>query len=124
MRRLAGLLVLLAALTALAGATSRAATRPPALLPDMKLVVPTNLISIALDGDGHRELRYTHITANLGPGLFEIDPHYDAKTGVSTFTQALYRRNGSIAKRAPLAVYGTWEPPSDYRYPFMSPDGD
>jgi len=100
MRRLAGLLVLLAALTALAGATSGAATRGRALLPDLRLVVPTNLISIGLDGSGHRELRFTHITADVGPGLFEIDPHYDAKTGVATFTQALHRRNGSIAKRS------------------------
>ena len=57
----------------------------------MRLVIPTNLISIALDGSGHRELRYTHITADYGPGAFEIDPHYNAKTGVSTFTQALHR---------------------------------
>ena len=82
--------------------------------------MPTNLISIALDGSGHRELRYTHITADYGPGAFEIDPHYNAKTGVSTFTQALHRRNGSIAKRIPLATYGTWEPPSDYRFPLSS----
>ncbi len=120
MRRLAGLLVLLAALAALAGASSRAATRAPALLPDMKLDVPTDLISIGLDGNNHRELRFTHITADVGPGRFEIDPHYNPKTGVSTFTQALRRRNGSIAKRVPLAAYGTWEPPSDYRFPLSS----
>ncbi len=83
----------------------------------MQLVMPTNLISIGLDGNGHRELRFTHITADLGPGAFEIDPHYNAKTGVATFTQVLRRRNGSIARRVPLAAYGTWEPPSDYRFP-------
>lgn len=111
----------LVAVAALAGgSSSRAATRSPIRLPDLHLVVPTNLISIGLDGDGQRELRFTHITANLGPGLFELDPHYDAKTGVSTFSQALHRRNGSIAKRIPLATYGTWEPPSDYRYPLSS----
>ncbi len=119
--RIAGLLLVLVAV-AVAGlaSSSGAATRPGALLPDMRLVMPTNLISIALDGSGHRELRYTHITADYGPGTFEIDPHYNAKTGVSTFTQALHRRNGSIAKRVPLATYGTWEPPSDYRYPLSS----
>ena len=120
MRRLAGILVSLVALAALAGGSSRAATHSPIRLPDLHLVVPTDLISIGLDGNGHRELRFTHITANLGPGLFELDPHYNAKTGVSTFSQALHRRNGSIAKRVPLATYGTWEPPSDYRYPLSS----
>lgn len=120
MGRIARLLVLLVAVAALAGGSSGAATRSPALLPDMRLVVPTDLISINLDGNNERELRFTHITANLGPGLFEIDPHYNAKTGVSTFTQALHRRNGSIARRAHLATYGTWEPPNDYRYPLSS----
>jgi Bacterial Ig domain len=119
-RRAAGLLVLLAAGAALAGGASRAATDSRALLPDLRLVVPKNLISIGLDGNGHRELRFTHITGDLGPGEFEIDPHYDAKTGVATFTQAIHRHNGSIASRVPLAAYGTWEPPSDYRFPLTS----
>src|SRR5579871_1928531 len=118
--RFAQLLLLVAALAVLAGGSSGAATSSPTLLPDLKLVVPTDLISIGLDGDNQRELRFTHITADLGPGLFEIDPHYNAKTGVSTFTQALHRRNGSIAKRIPIATYGTWEPPSDYRFPLSS----
>jgi hypothetical protein len=120
--RFPGLLLLLLALGAVAFATgsSSAATRPAALLPDMRIVVPTDLISIGLDGNGHRELRFTHITADLGPGEFEIDPHYDARTGVSTFSQSLYDRAGKLAKRVPLATYGTWEPPSDYRYPLTS----
>ena len=111
------LLLVLVAFASVAGGSSPAATRAGALLPDLRLVVPTNLISIGLDGGNQRELRFTHITADLGPGEFEIDPHYDAKTGVSTFTQALHRGNGSVARRVPLATYGTWEPPSDYRYP-------
>jgi hypothetical protein len=119
-RRITGLFVLLVAIAALASGGSGAATPSRALLPDMKLVVPTDLISIGLDANGHRELRFTHITANLGPGPFEIDPHYDAKTGVATFTQALHRPNGTVAARVPLATYGTWEPPSDYRYPLSS----
>ena len=86
----------------------------------MRIFVPTDLISIALDGNSQRELRFTHITADVGPGLFEIDPHYNAKTGLATFSQALHRRNGSIARRVPLATYGTWEPPDDYRYPMTS----
>src|SRR5262249_52389049 len=81
---------------------------------------PTDLISIGLDGNNQRELRFMHITADLGPGEFEIDPHYNATTGVSTFTQALHLQNGSVASRVPLATYGTWEPPSDYRYPLSN----
>src|SRR5579863_2136824 len=114
------LLVVLAAFGSIVAGSSPAATRAGALLPDLHLVVPTDLISIGLDGDGNRELRFTHITADLGPGEFEIDPHYNKKTGVATFTQALRRRNGSIAAHVPLATYGTWEPPSDYRYPLSS----
>jgi Big-like domain-containing protein len=120
MRRTTVTLLLLFALGAVAGASSRAATEAGPLLPDLRLVVPTNLISIGLDGNGHRELRFTHITADIGPGEFEIDPHYNAKTGVSTFTQALHRQDGSVATRPQLATYGTWEPPSDYRYPLSS----
>jgi hypothetical protein len=86
----------------------------------MRLFVPTNFISIGINESGDRELRFTHITADFGPGEFEIDPHYNAKTGVSTFTQALHRQDGSVASRVPIATYGTWEPPSDYRYPLSS----
>jgi hypothetical protein len=118
MRRIS--VAMLVALAALLGGSSPAATQAGALLPDMQLVVPTNLISIGLDGDGNRQLRYTHITADVGPGEFEIDPHYNAKTGVSTFTQALHRQNGTVASRLPLATYGTWEPPEDYRFPLSS----
>ena len=108
MGRVSRLLLLLVAVAALASGSSGAATPSPPLLPDMRLVVPTDLISIGLDGSGHRELRFTHITANLGPGLFEIDPAYSAKTGVAAFSQALHRANGSVATRVQLATYGTW----------------
>jgi hypothetical protein len=94
-------------------------------LPDLRILVPTDLISIGLDpNSGVRELRFTHITADVGTGPFEIDPHYDARSGVSTFSQALYGRNRSggwtRVRRVPLATYGTWEPPSDYRFPLTS----
>ena len=35
-------------------------------------------------------LRYTHITEDAGTGPFEIDPHVNASTGISTFTQSIY----------------------------------
>src|SRR5436190_11461585 len=78
--RIATVLLLGVAIVVIAGSSSGAAIQSPALLPDMRLFLPTNLISIGLDGDGNRELRFTHITGDLGPGEFEIDPHYNPKT--------------------------------------------
>jgi hypothetical protein len=102
---------------------SAAAAAPSSLaLPDMRIFVPTNLISIGVSpGTGHRQLQFTHITADVGAGPFEIDPHYDAQTGISTFTQRLYRSTGqgswAPARSVPLAAVGTWMPPSDYNFP-------
>jgi Big-like domain-containing protein/lysyl oxidase len=119
-RAVAALAALAAALLPLVGPAASRGGTAHAALPDMRIVVPTNRISIGLDGGGHRELRFTHITSDYGPGAFEIDPHYDARTGVSSFSQTLYTRGGKVAKRVPLATYGTWEPPSDYRFPLSS----
>ncbi len=64
-------------------ATAAAARVPPAL-PDLRLFVPTDLISIGNDpSTGDRDLRFTHITADIGRGPFELDPHYDSATGIS-----------------------------------------
>lgn len=115
---------LLAVAVLAGGSAASARARAAAVsLPDLRILVPTGLISIGLDDNGRRELRFTHITTDFGPGPFELDPHYDAKTGVSTFSQALYRRSGggwALARRVPLADYGTWEPPSDYHFPLTS----
>ena len=102
--------------------SASAANPAPIALPDMRIFVPTNLISIGIDSStGHRELRFTHKTADIGAGPFEIDPHYNSRTGVSTFTQRIYRETSPgvwVADHSvPLAVTGTWEPPSDYRFP-------
>ena len=126
-RRRLGVVVALAVLAALAGAGSGARAQTQAVAvspPDLRILVPSDLISIGLDASGRRELRFTHVTTDFGPGPFEIDPHYQARSGVSTFSQALYRRDGHggwrLARRVPLAAYGTWEPPSDYRFPLTS----
>jgi hypothetical protein len=48
----------------------------PVTLPDLVIKVPTDLISIGADpSSGDRDLRFTHITADVGAGPFEIDPH-------------------------------------------------
>jgi hypothetical protein len=115
------LVAAIGAVTTLQG--SAAAAGPgPVTLPDMRIFVPTNLISIGIDpGTGHRDLRFTHKTADVGPGPFEIDPHYDARSGISTFTQRIYRmpQAGDWVpyRSVPLGAVGTWEPPSDYRFP-------
>ncbi len=118
---LAGLIAAIALVMALQSSAS-AASPGPVTLPDMRIFVPTNLISIGIDPNtGHRELRFTHKTADVGRGPFEIDPHYNAHTGLSTFTQRIYRMpspgNWVPYRSAPLGVIGTWQPPSDYRFP-------
>ena len=63
----------------------------PVTLPDLVIMVPTQLISIGTDpSSGDRDLRFTHITADVGTGPFEIDPNYDSNTGISRFTQEIY----------------------------------
>lgn len=114
---------------------SSAVAGPPITLPDLKIIVPTDLISIGTDPNtGHRILRFTHQTADVGSGPFEIDPTYDPKTGTSTFVQAIYNSpSPGVWNRdhtVPVAATGTWRPPSDYAFPLtrftlntVNPDG-
>lgn len=104
-------------------------------LPDLRIFVPVDRISIGLDpNSGHRDLRFTHITADVGAGPFEIDPHFNAGTGISTFTQAIYRSAGAgqwtYDHSVAVAAAGVWHPPSDYAFPLtrfvldsLHPDG-
>ena len=94
----------------LAGPDASAATLTP---PDMKILVPTNLISLGVDGaTGHRQLRYTHITEDAGTGPFEIDPTYNPTTGVASFVQSLYSSSSpgvwTFDHAVPLAVNGAF----------------
>lgn len=89
------------------------------------MMVPTNLISIGVDsGSGHRLLRFTHITWDAGPGPFRIDPAYNAATGTASFTQVIYRESSpgvwAADHRVGLGTVGTFESPSDYRFPLTS----
>jgi hypothetical protein len=124
MRRLLAVLVLvlLGPLLASEALSSPAQAAEAVTLPDLHIFVPTDKISIGIDPNtGDRELRFTHITADIGSGPFEIDPHFNAATGTSTFTQAIYRSNGSggwtFDHSVPLAAAGVWNPPSDYAFP-------
>ena len=103
-------------------ATSTAATAVVATLPDLKILVPTSNISIGTNSDtGDRQLQFTHITWDAGAGPFVITPVPNASTGWSGFTQAIYYSPSpgtwSFYYRAPLALQGVFDAPSDYRYP-------
>jgi hypothetical protein len=103
----------------LLAAPVRAATVTP---PDMKILVPTDLVSIGVDGStGHRMLRYTHITEDAGTGPFEIDPTYSPTTGISSFVQTIYNSPSPgtwlVDHTVPLAVNGVFSAPSDYQFP-------
>jgi hypothetical protein len=104
------------------GASSAA---PPVALPDLRVYVPTNLISVGNDpSTGRRDLRFTHITADIGAGPFEIDPTYDPKTGTATFVQAIYSSPRPGVWRfdhdVPVGQTGVFRPPSDYQFPLTS----
>ncbi len=91
-------------------------------LPDMKVLVPANQISIGTNSaNGDRQLQYTHITWDAGTGPFEIDPTYNPATGTASFVQAIYNSPGpgvwQFDHSVPLAVTGNFDPPFDYRFP-------
>ncbi|NEN06146.1 hypothetical protein G3T36_09680 [Diaminobutyricibacter tongyongensis] len=88
----------------------------------MKIIVPTNLISVAVDPvSNHRMLRYTHITEDAGTGPFQINPTYNPSTGLATFTQTLFNSSApgvwAVDHTVPLAVNGAFVGGSDYRFP-------
>jgi hypothetical protein len=90
--------------------------------PDMQLKVPVKDISIGTNSsNGHRQLQFTHVTWDAGTGPFEIDPVYNSVTGTARFYQAIYNSpSAGVWKRdhrVPLAVTGTFDWPSDYRFP-------
>ncbi len=91
-------------------------------LPDLQIQVPTGNISIGFNPDtADRQLQFTHITWDAGTGPFQIKPKYNRRTGTATFVQTVYKsRNGSTWRpdhTVRLTAIGTFDPPSDYRYP-------
>ncbi|CAM5399753.1 Ig-like domain-containing protein [Leifsonia shinshuensis] len=94
-------------------------------LPDMTINVPTSLISIGIDpATQHRMLRYTHITEDSGTGPFELDPSYDATTGIASWVQRIYNSPSpgtwTTDHTVPLAVNGVRVAPDDFRFPLTS----
>jgi hypothetical protein len=94
-------------------------------LPDMQMLVPTSDISIGTNpANGHQQLQFTHVTWDAGTGPFEIDPTYNAATGMASFAQAIYNSPSpgvwQFDHSVPLAVAGVFDAPSDYRFPLTS----
>ena len=107
--------------------SASATTKPPAriTMPDLQIMVPTDAFSIGQNTDtGDTQLQFTHITWNAGAGPFVITPHFNRRTGISTFTQTIYKSRGgtnwSKAYKVNLSTTGIFDPPSDYRYPLTS----
>jgi hypothetical protein len=69
-----------------AAAPARAATLQ---YPDLQTVIPTSSFSIAQTTTG-RELRYTHLVYNSGPGPLEIQPSYSQYSGNYQGQQQIY----------------------------------
>jgi hypothetical protein len=91
-------------------------------LPDLQIKVLTADISIGTNpSTGDRQLQFTHVTWDAGPGPFVIQPRYDGVTGRSSFVQDIFRmpRAGvwRLDHTVPVAVAGTFIAPSDYRLP-------
>ena len=116
------LLVLLLQIAASVVAVVPRAYAATVTLPDMQIKVPTNAISIGTNSsNGHRQLQFTHITWDGGPGPIEMDPTYNSATGTASFTQAIYNSPSpgtwTFDHSVPLAVTGVFDPPSDYQFP-------
>src|SRR5579875_3048872 len=102
-----------------------APARPAVTLPDLVVRVPTGAISISTDpASGDRMLRFSHITADVGSGPFELDPTYNSATGIARFTQAIYTSPSAgtwvFDHRSPVAATGVFDPPFDYDFPLTS----
>jgi hypothetical protein len=123
-RRQAAMLAVAAImLSAIALAPQAASAASAAVtLPDMKMLVPASQISIGTNSvSGHRQLQYTHVSWDAGTGPFEIDPTYNAATGMASFVQEIYNSPSPGVWQpdhsVPLAVTGAFDPPFDYRFP-------
>jgi len=95
-------------------------TSAPIAYPDLQLVMPVGDINIQHSGST-RTLEFTHITANLGAGPFEIRPVYNSLTGISQGYQALYTMPSpgvwKFSQLVPIVGPMVWTPPSDYNFP-------
>jgi hypothetical protein len=119
-RRRAAALTALAVLWLLSLGTASATAGPPIAYPDLRVLMPTEDISIMHKG-GQRLLEFTHITEDAGAGPLEMRPVYNASTGISQGFQALYTMPTpgvwKFVETVPIVGPMIWTPPSDYNFP-------
>jgi hypothetical protein len=66
------------------------------LFPDLHVIVPTDATHLVIANPATgRELRYTHDTANSGPGPLEIQPFYSTVSGNYQGFQHVYSQHGT-----------------------------
>ncbi len=105
-------------------------------LPNLEIAVPTGLIGIGPDPNtGDADLQFTHITWDAGTGPFELKPKFNRRTGISTFSQVIFKSRGGASWRKDfsmrLARTGIFiASEGHYRFPLtrftlndMNPDG-
>jgi hypothetical protein len=63
-------------------------------LPDLRTIIPTDSFSLVQTTTG-RELRYTHLVYNAGPGPLEIQPSYDDTIGEYRGVQEVFTHDSS-----------------------------
>ena len=73
--------------------------------PDLEIAVPTGLIGIGPDPNtGDPDLQFTHITWDAGTGPFELKPKFNRRTGISTFSQVIFKSRGGASWRKDFSV--------------------
>lgn len=87
-----GALALLLAAAVLGSPPSVAASAGSVHAPNLQTVIPQDSFSIEATPTG-RELRYTHLVYNAGPGPLEVQPSYDQASGGYRGTQLLFTHN-------------------------------
>jgi hypothetical protein len=96
---------------ATAGTFTATAVPPSLLLPDLRVIVPTDRFSVVQTASG-KMFQYTHDTFNAGPGPLIIQPQYNAASGTYDGTQYLYTLSPSgvwsIAQTVPIAGEFFW----------------
>jgi hypothetical protein len=93
-RRLALIVLIVAAAGAAQAPAAFAAPAGTPHYPDLQTVIPTTALSVAQGADG-REFRYTHLVFNAGPGPLQIQPQYNGASGNYQGEQRIYTHNAS-----------------------------
>ena len=122
----ATLLIALSTVTVISARASAVRSPYHVTPPDLEIAVPTGLIGIGPDPNtGDPDLQFTHITWDAGTGPFELKPKLNKHTGISTFSQVIFKsRSGASWRKdysVPLARTGIFiASEAHYRFPLTS----